>query len=951
VSSLLRVIFDPDTTAPSVPTLNQPTVVGQDRLDLSWSVSTDTGGAGLAGYDILIDGVAVVQVGIQTSYSATGLATGSTHSFRVRARDLAIPPNVSAYSTQVSGTTASAPAVYNPNYPRFGSYSIAGTQLASDAALAACHVNVVVHYPGWQQSKGVSWATKCTLVKSLSAIGTKIVPYVLYTEITDSQANAGQANWEVWQQALNNGLWVYQNGATETTRIPAHVAGSSKLNYTTAGKLVAGENFAQWKLRWDYRLNVSGGSFSNGSTSLTVTTNAAGFDGVFFDNVFAQERPAAGTGATGDYDRNGTQDTLSGATSIALVQSSHLANSVFYRTLFPQAYVLANSADWPIYYPTGVTGTPLDQAFDGGVLEHLQEWADGTRGNTMAAILTAIGVQMNGYRAPKLGIASVLISSATNYAALRYWHAICALTDSYYYPHVSANYLAQELGTINYDERMFSLGTASEATQYTPRYQSGANGRGIYRRDFANGIVLVFAQDGTATNYTAQSLGGTFHRLFGSLDGTTNNGTSMTTTPVMAPGTALVLARTSQDTIAPSVPGSLAATAVSSSVINLSWNASTDTGGSLLQGYRLERSLNGTSGWSEITQPAGTTYSDTGRSASTQYFYRVRAVDNIGLFSAYSNIANATTQAAAGGGAINHGDLVSVSGTSLGTMPDYNTGAYSWKGSQFLPWQWSDLVGFPASGSSSATFAAALNGLLPSAGAFSFNANYAAEGITVNNGGPSRGGKYMRMTGAFTADDGYIFRTTPSGAPVPSGLDMYVTWWSRWSGNGKNFRFWQEGGGSPNTYFTLSGGVCIEGQAIQFFDNMPSMSVFRRWEVWMRGASSGIWCDGVRLTRDGGNQNFNVQVGGNQRNLDISWPNSVDGGNFVDIADVYANFTTMRVELSDGTRWAPQIVTAWSPTDVAYRANLANLISGPGTERIMGPTNNILATRSVTIGT
>jgi hypothetical protein len=43
----------------------------------------------------------------------------------------------------------------------------------------------------------------------------------------------------------------------------------------------------------------------------------------------------------------------------------------------------------------------------------------------------------------------------------------------------------------------------------------------------------------------------------------------------------------SPDTIAPSVPTSLTATAVSSSQINLSWNASTDNVG--VTGYRLER--------------------------------------------------------------------------------------------------------------------------------------------------------------------------------------------------------------------------------------------------------------------------------------------------------------------------------------------------------------------------
>ena len=44
--------------------------------------------------------------------------------------------------------------------------------------------------------------------------------------------------------------------------------------------------------------------------------------------------------------------------------------------------------------------------------------------------------------------------------------------------------------------------------------------------------------------------------------------------------------------------------------------------------------------------PTGTTFSDTGLSASTTYRYRVRAADAAGNLSAYSSIVNATTQAA-----------------------------------------------------------------------------------------------------------------------------------------------------------------------------------------------------------------------------------------------------------------------------------------------------------------
>jgi Bacterial Ig domain len=69
------------------------------------------------------------------------------------------------------------------------------------------------------------------------------------------------------------------------------------------------------------------------------------------------------------------------------------------------------------------------------------------------------------------------------------------------------------------------------------------------------------------------------------------------------------------DTTAPTVPGGLSASAHGSSRVDLSWNASTDTGGSGLAGYRIYR--NG--GSSPVATVSGRTYSDYDRAGSTAY--------------------------------------------------------------------------------------------------------------------------------------------------------------------------------------------------------------------------------------------------------------------------------------------------------------------------------------------
>ncbi|MFF2482761.1 discoidin domain-containing protein [Paenibacillus sp. NPDC058071] len=92
---------------------------------------------------------------------------------------------------------------------------------------------------------------------------------------------------------------------------------------------------------------------------------------------------------------------------------------------------------------------------------------------------------------------------------------------------------------------------------------------------------------------------------------------------------------TPTDTQPPTAPANLSAAASSSSQINLSWSASTDNIG--VTGYQIFRS------GSQVGTSTGTSYSDTGLSASTAYSYTVKAVDAAGNVSGNSNTASATT--------------------------------------------------------------------------------------------------------------------------------------------------------------------------------------------------------------------------------------------------------------------------------------------------------------------
>ena len=99
-----------------------------------------------------------------------------------------------------------------------------------------------------------------------------------------------------------------------------------------------------------------------------------------------------------------------------------------------------------------------------------------------------------------------------------------------------------------------------------------------------------------------------------------------------------------QITTVPNAPTGLTATAVSSSQVNLSWIAPTNNGGSPLTGYKIETKV-GAGSWSTLAANAGTitTYSNTGLTPSTDYTYRVSAINSVGP-SVPSTQVLATTQ-------------------------------------------------------------------------------------------------------------------------------------------------------------------------------------------------------------------------------------------------------------------------------------------------------------------
>lgn len=107
-------------------------------------------------------------------------------------------------------------------------------------------------------------------------------------------------------------------------------------------------------------------------------------------------------------------------------------------------------------------------------------------------------------------------------------------------------------------------------------------------------------------------------------------------------------------------PTGLTAISTTTSSIVISWTDASDNE----TGFSIERSLDGSS-WGVIasTSPNATSYADTGLSAGTTYYYRVRAAAG-SAYTAYTNSANATTVAGTSPSAPSGLGLTKFSGTT-----------------------------------------------------------------------------------------------------------------------------------------------------------------------------------------------------------------------------------------------------------------------------------------------
>ena len=587
---------------PTAPTNLNPTVISPVEIDLSWTAATETGGT-VASYLVeRCQGTACtsfVQVGTTTSvaYRDASLTGSTSYSYRVRAEDTV--NNLGPYSSTVSATT-SAPILTAPGN------------------LTATTISPVQINLAWTASTETGGTVSSYLIERCTGSGCTAFAQIS-TSTSTTFANTGLSgstsySYRVRATDAGNNLSSYSGTTTSVTSVPtltaptsltATSASSTQINLSWTAATETGGTITSYLVE---RCQTAGCSnFVQVGTSTTTTYNDTGLTG---SNSYSYRVRATDAASNlGPYSSTATASTPAATPSAPSNLTATAASST------------QVNLSWTV--STEVGGT---------ISKYLVERCQGTGCTTFAQIGTSTSATYAD---------SGLIGSTVYQYRVRAQDSVGTLGP---YSSTAAATTAAPVITAPQSLAATVVSAAQINLSWTAATETGGTIGSYLVERCAGASCTSFAQIGTSTTttYTDTGLSGSTSYSYRVRAKDTAGNTGPYSTTASATTTAPVI----------SAPGSLAATAASSSQINLAWTASTETGGTIAS-YLVERCTGAAcTSFAQVGTSTTTTYSDTGLTASTSYSYRVRAKDAAGNTGPYSTTASATTPSGGSSGSI-----------------------------------------------------------------------------------------------------------------------------------------------------------------------------------------------------------------------------------------------------------------------------------------------------------
>ena len=578
---------------PTAPGSLTATASGPVQINLSWTASTETGGA-ISTY--LVERCAgascsnFAQIGTSTtlSYNDSSLTGSTTYNYRIRARDT--NNNTGPYSNTATATTA-APTFATPS---------------SLTATASGPVQVNLSWAAATETGGT--ITQYQIQRCSGANCTNFAQSGTSTTLSysDTSGLLGSTSYSYQVRATDGTNFSgFSNTATATTAAPIFTAPSA-LTATAASS-------TQINLSW------TAGTETGGAIAQYLIQRCSGASCTSFTQV--------GTSTTTTYSDTGLTPSASYSyrvqTSDANSNTSAFSNTASATTLVTSPTApsgLTASASGPVQINLSWTASTET---GGTISQYLVERCTGALCTTFAQIGTSMTTSYSD---------SGLTGSTTYTYRVR---AQDSNNNNGPYSNTAAATTAAPTFVAPFGLTATPSGPMQVGLSWSAASETGGTLTQYLVERCAGASCTNFAQIGTTTaatlTYTNSGLLGStsYSYRVRATDGTNFSGYSNTASATTAAPTFVA-------------PSSLAAAAAGSTQINLSWTAAIETGGTITQ-YLIE-SCSGAScsNFAQVGTSPTTTFSNTGLLAFTSYSYRVRATDGTN-FSAYSNTATITT--------------------------------------------------------------------------------------------------------------------------------------------------------------------------------------------------------------------------------------------------------------------------------------------------------------------
>ena len=380
-----------------------------------------------------------------------------------------------------------------PDFPRLGGYLIGSPQNYEDPnyqkQIARLNVVILNDWPGWNGFYTFGTSIQ-QVTQAIKAINPNELVFV-YQDINEMQPSASV--WSIVLNGLNsNHWWLTSSGVSGSPVTSTYGTGYQIMNTTTfSQKDSSGNHYVDWRAKYNVQ---------------TFYTPNPAIDGFYTDNVFWKPR------VDGDWNMDGVVDSQNTPAVQTWFRQGYVAYFNDLKALMPGKYQIGNLSDF------GASANVITEyvgQLNGGVMEGLMgySWSSETWGG-WTEMMAEYRKQIGATAAPQLAIFHQN-GDPKDYQSFRYGFASCLMDEAYYYFSANDSYS----GVNWFDEFNASLGAETSPPATSP-WQ-----KGVYRRDFQNGIALVNPKGNGTQTVTLET---TYRHISGSQSPSVNNGQTTT---------------------------------------------------------------------------------------------------------------------------------------------------------------------------------------------------------------------------------------------------------------------------------------------------------------------------------------------------------------------------------------------------------------------------------------